>query len=78
MGEVYKYIRMEEHSVPQRKTRLFTVLNNSSDDAIGYIEWYGAWRQYCFFPCGYIVFSAGCLDDISDFIGSLMTERRNK
>jgi hypothetical protein len=45
MAKVYKYIRMEEHSVPQRKTKVVTVLNNSSDSMIGSIEWYGAWRQ---------------------------------
>ena len=40
------------------------------------MRWYGAWRQYCFFPYPETVFSAGCLKDVQEFIEALMAERR--
>ena len=50
MNKENKYIKIVE--VPHSgKTRGFEVWNKSGDYLIGEIEWYGAWRQYCFFPC---------------------------
>jgi hypothetical protein len=74
----YKYIAFNEHFTDSKKTKLFVVVNKSSITGIGCIKWYAPWRQYCFFPNEGTVYSAGCLDDISDFIGSLMAERKQK
>jgi hypothetical protein len=40
--------------------------------------WYGAWRQYCFFPSEEMIFSSGCMQDIIKFIQNLMEEWRGK
>lgn len=53
------------------KTQVWAVLNNKSGFRLGVIEWYGPWRQYCFFPTADTVFNIGCLFDISNFIKGL-------
>lgn len=56
------------------KTKRFIVKNNKSGSSIGWIQWYGPWRQYCFFPIAETVYSAGCLQDIHDFISAAMSD----
>lgn len=72
----YKYISMIE-KVSKGKTKIWGIINKSSGVPIGYIRWYGAWRQYCLYTHPDIVFSAGCLADIKDFIIDAMNEWRN-
>jgi hypothetical protein len=36
---------------------------------LGHVAWYTGWRQYCYFPDCQAVYSAGCLNDIADFLG---------
>jgi hypothetical protein len=43
---------------------------------LGTIRWWGAWRQYVFFPGAGCLFSAGCLEDINAQIRELMFMRR--
>jgi len=52
-------------------TSKWSCANNRSGDELGEIKWYGAWRQYCYFPTVCAVYSRGCLQDINDFIGQL-------
>ena len=65
-----KYI--EFNLVEQKpKTSVYAVRNISSQLIIGWIKWYGAWRQYCFFPEENTIFSKGCLQEIIEFIKKL-------
>ena len=74
----YKYIYFEELK-SGLKTKQFRVRNKTSDSLLGWIKWYGAWRQYCFFVhFSDLVFSAGCLVDIQDFIKELTLERNKQ
>ena len=57
------------------KTSIYSVVNLKSKTSLGTIEWYGAWRQYCFFPIPHTVFNKDCLDDIKEFIQNLMDKR---
>lgn len=59
-----------------RKTQIWIVFNKDSGDMLGDIKWYGAWRQYCFFPAGNTIFHKGCLEAINRKIASLMAARR--
>jgi len=77
MKTEYKYIKfelMEEKS----KTQIWWCYNKSGGDLLGEVRWYPYWRQYVFTPVTTAVFSAGCLNDIADFIGQLMAERRQE
>ncbi len=60
------------------KTMVWAVRNISSQVIIGYIKWYPAWRQYCFFPEADTIFSVGCLNDINKFIINKMNLRKNE
>jgi len=68
----------EEPKRDNRKTKLIAIINKSSGNLLGYIEWYGAWRQYCFSPClDYdTIWNNTCLTDIISVINQLMKERQ--
>ena len=69
-----KYIRFDELA-SKGKTKTFGCYNIKGGFIIGIIKWNCFWRQYCYFPCEDTVYSAGCIDDISNFIKILMIER---
>jgi len=72
-----KYLLFEELEA-KPKTKQFAV-KNTSGLILGYVKWYAPWRRYCFFTdYSEIVFDAGCLADIQDFINKLMSERKEK
>lgn len=45
--------------------------NRKSEDELGWIEYRTGWRQFVINTSPDIIFSAGCLDDISHFLGQL-------
>ena len=69
-----KYLCFEKLET-KTKTKKFAVKNKITDFILGYIKWYASWRRYCFFTnAGGLVFDAGCLNEIKDFINKLMSE----
>jgi len=70
MKTIYQYITFLERE-STGKTSKWACRNKKSEAVLGEIKWYGAWRQYCYFPTIQAVYSAGCLNDISDFIEQL-------
>jgi hypothetical protein len=60
------------------RTKKFRVKNIEHGTILGLIMWYGAWRQYAFFPSEETVFSSGCMQDITQFIKGLMEKRKAK
>jgi hypothetical protein len=73
-----KYLCFEELKTKTR-TKQFIVKNIITGSVLGYVKWYAPWRRYCFFNNIYVlVFDAGCLSEIKDFIDKLMTERKKK
>lgn len=73
--ETYEYIIIEKID-EKPKTNVYRVNNKKSNDSLGVIKWFGNWRQYCFFPSFFTVYSKGCLNDIQDFIQKIMNERK--
>lgn len=75
----YQYIKFVKQ-ITHTKTDVYICRNVASGDSpvdtLGVVKWYGAWRQYCYFPEPGTVFSKGCLNDISDFLDKLMKERK--
>lgn len=53
------------------KTSVWACRNNQAGAELGRIRWYGAWRQYCYFPVAQAVYSRGCLEDIAAFLKDL-------
>jgi len=75
MKTEYQYIRFVELAATG-KTRKFSCQNIRSGAELGRVQWYGAWRRYCYFPTVQAVYSASCLADIQHFIGQLEDERK--
>lgn len=73
MKTEYQYIKFVE-MIATGKTRRFTCHNIHENGSLGEVKWYGAWRQYCYFPTAQAVYSEGCLKDIADFMAQLKTE----
>ena len=68
----YEYLRfVEKPRPPRRKTGIYSCRNLKSDTELGLVRWHGPWRQYCYFPIGQAIYSAGCLQDIADFMTRL-------
>lgn len=60
------------------KTNTYMVRNKDNDVMLGWIKWYGSFRQYSFFPEPETVFERTCIGDIHRFITELMEERKIK
>lgn len=75
----YKYFFINpQPQKPGRKTREYFIVNKSQGVRLAVIKWYGAWRQYCFFPVpgAETVWNASCLANIQAFLKLLREERR--
>lgn len=59
------------------KTSKFEILNKSNT-LLGYIQWYGAFRKYCFYPSSNTIWDNKCLNDVLDVLKTLMNERKEK
>lgn len=59
-----------------QKTDSYRITTKDDTTHLGWIKWYGPWRQYSFFPEADCVFEKTCLKDITDFIVELMEERK--
>ena len=71
-----KYLRFDSYSVSGKKTKTVSVVNIHHNKEIGVIQWYSAWRQYCFIPEYNTIWNKECLGDINEVIYSLMEGRR--
>ena len=70
MRTTYQYIHFVEVE-KKAKTSVWSCRNNRTGGELGRVEWYGPWRQYCFFPEPTTVFNVTCLKDIIDFLRQL-------
>ena len=66
---------IQEPKKTNRSTHQHSIVNYL-DGEIGRIKWYGAWRQYCFFPNEDTVWSRGCIREVHIFINNLTEERK--
>lgn len=72
MGDpVAKYEHFDVYLEPKvagRKTPSYRLINRTAQTSLGVVEWYGPWRQFCFFPSCDSVWSGSCLEAVRDFI----------
>lgn len=76
MRTKYKFLLFEKADKQPTRTQVWECKNAKSGNVLGLVKWYGPWRQYCYFPVVQAVYSDGCLNDITHFIGQLKGERR--
>ena len=59
-----------------RKMYVYQITNTRSGDRLGSLIYYGAWHQYVFVPAhDEIVLSAGCMEDLAQFMRAARTRR---
>ncbi len=66
-----------ERTGDKRSTGVWQVKSRRVGNCLGIIQWYGPWRQYCFFPFDNTIWNPGCLNDVFAFIKA-ETEKRKK
>jgi hypothetical protein len=76
-----KYLEFAKQ--PKRKTQktwVTDVTSRSGGMLLGQIKWYGAWRQYAFYPSTdkVTIFNVECMSDITKVIQELMAERARR
>jgi hypothetical protein len=71
MQTKYEYLTFEKAAQQPPKTSVWECKNAKSRAVLGEVKWFGPWRRYCYFPTVQAVYSAGCLNDISHFMGQL-------
>lgn len=60
------------------KTKVFKVVNKQHGSDLGKICWFASWRRYVFMTSvNNLVFDAGCMENIKDYIDYLMKSRTN-
>lgn len=57
-------------------TRSWTVESKRHGDVLGFIQWYGSWRQYVIHAEA--IFNKGCLEDITQFLADAMDDWRER
>lgn len=77
MQTEYAFIRFEEASRSDAKTKLWACKNRKANSLLGAVEWYSPWRQYIFMSAPDCVFSESCLKDIADFLKQANISRRS-
>lgn len=80
MQTEYEFIYFVEKANAGRKTKIWACRNRKSEAFLGFVLWHAGWRQYVFQPNQVkapVIFSAGCLTDIGNFIAQLMHARRD-
>jgi hypothetical protein len=80
MKTVYKYLEFElvMFQCKMLKTKRWNCFNKKHRTYLGEVKWHPRWRQYCFYPDGGTIFSAGCMADIIHFVKQLMEEHKAK
>lgn len=76
---VYRRTRFLEFVVVDRPAgETILVRNQAHGDELGHIEYYSAWRQYCYVPAmeAEIILSHECMIDIGHVLVQLTRERK--
>ena len=71
-----EFLRFEEIPNPGKATKQFDAISISRASVLGTIKWYGPWRQYCFEPNDFTIWSDGCLEQIAEFLKKLNQEHK--
>lgn len=71
-----EYLSFIEDDHYKGKTKRITILSKRHCSVLGEIKWYGAWRQYTFWPDQGTIWNTQCLEDVQNYIRALMAERR--
>lgn len=60
---------------PKRKTRDYFIVSKSNGVVLGDIQFTNTWRQHTLIARSQVIWSDGCLDDVSEFLKQLKNIR---
>jgi len=72
-----KYLVFDKYIRPGKKMPMYEIKNKTTLDSLGVIYFYPAWRKYVFESNAEVIYDAGCLTDIINFMQEIQTEWRN-
>ena len=65
------YITFIKLSQFKKKTDIIMLFNRCTEECLGEIKWFSAFRKYSYFPATDIVLDDKCLDVISKYLNDL-------
>lgn len=68
-----KYLAIHKEDNAGGPTTRYRIMAKKPPHLIGWIRWYGPWREWCFLPCEGTVWSATCLSDVLYAVKQLNT-----
>ncbi len=71
-----RFIKLERP--PNKKTDIIIIKSLSGGYILGRIQWFGRWRQYCFFAENNTIWNLGCMEDVYEVLCNLKAERKLK
>jgi hypothetical protein len=71
-----EYLKFRDVQKLDRKTKFIEVVSKQHGFILGEIRWYGAWRQYVFYPSSDSLYNWKCLSEISEYLTKMMNERK--
>jgi len=72
-----KYLRFTKlERPPNKKTDTIIIESKSGGYILGRIQWFGRWRQYCFFAYNETIWNSGCLEDVNEVINELKEQKK--
>lgn len=72
------YLKFEDITPLNRKTQIVKISGVVNDTHLGEIRFYGAWRQYTFWPKECTIFDTKCLNEIVAKIDEMNAEIRKE
>ena len=58
------------------KTEIHGVFSALHGDRLGTVRWYGAWRQYAFYPEPETIWNRDCLREVAGFLDDAMAGQK--
>ena len=52
-------------------------VENKNFEVLGEIKWSTGWRRYIFYPCTGTFYDSKCFKDITEYLDTLMEDRKN-
>lgn len=66
-----KYLSIHKEECAGGPTTRYRVMAKKPHSLIGWIRWYGPWREWCFLPCQGTVWSESCMKDVIELVKRL-------
>ncbi len=78
-NRVDKYMRfVSKGTSPTGITKRWVLQNTRTGEIVGWVQWHGPWRRYCYFDKEASLYDSDCLRLIADFLEKAMVEHKEK